>query len=408
MIIPSLLDTDHYKITMGQVVFNQFPGARVHYEFINRGRTPFPPGFAKDLCHEVRQLADLQATPREIAWLQRIGTRDEERGTSEPPHPSPLTPRPCFKRTYLEWLAHYRFNPEEVAIRQSGGNLDIAVEGPWYRTIFWEIPLLSLVSELYFRQCRPLEGWIERIETKAERMAAAGVHWADFGTRRRFSLAVQDKVNEVMSAYRPLFLGTSNPFLAMKYGLTPIGTYAHEAPMAMQALSGLVTCDKQWIDAWVREYDGDLGIALTDTLTTDYFLRSFGRKEAKLFDGVRQDSGQPRVIAERIIAHYQALDIDPRSKRIIFSDRLTDDSIIALHRQFSSRIMVSGGIGTYLTNDVGHQPLNIVIKLTAADSGHGFVPVVKLSDDAGKHTGDARRLTAVYAELGLALNKDDL
>jgi nicotinate phosphoribosyltransferase len=381
MIIHSLLDTDHYKLTMGQVIFNQFPRARAHYRFFNRGRTPFPEGFAEALRAQVQQLGELRATAGEIDWL--------------------ASAVPYFKPTYLEWLAHYRFDPSEVTIRQESGTLEIEIHGPWYRTVLWEVPILALVSELYFTGRRPADDWAERIRAKAERMASAGIHWADFGTRRRFSAAVQDKVNEVMRVYRPHFLGTSNPHLAMKYDLPPIGTYAHEAPMAMQVVVGPGACNSAWMEAWVREYEGELGIALTDTVTSVHFFRHLGRRDARLFEGVRQDSGQPPVIAEMALARYKELGIDPHFKQIIFSDNLTDAKLIALHEQFNNRIRVSGGIGTYLTNDVGHPPLNIVIKLVAADFGHGPVPVVKLSDDPGKHTGEAQRISAARLELGL-------
>ena len=155
----------------------------------------------------------------------------------------------------------------------------------------------------------------------------------------------------------------------------------------MQALVGVRGCNREWMNAWVDAYRGDLGIALTDTVTSPVFFCDFDRREAKLFDGIRQDSGDPAMIAEMAIRHYESLGIDPRTKQVIFSDNLNDDKLIALNRQFCNRIMVTGGIGTFLTNDVGHKPLNIVIKLTAANFGGGMVPVVKLSDDAGKYTG---------------------
>ena len=382
MILQSFFDTDHYKITMGQVIFHQFPRVGAKYQFINRAGTLFPESFAETLRGQVRDLADLQVRPEEIAWLL-----DHVR---------------YLKPTYLEWLQHYRFNPEEVAIRQQKGDLSIEVRGPWYHTVFWEVPLLALVSELYFRGRRPAADWQERITAKSAKMAAAGVHWADFGTRRRFAYAVQEKVVELMRGYRPLFLGTSNPYLAMKFDLTPVGTYAHEGPMAMQVPAGVRGCNQAWIDAWVREYEGDLGIALTDTVTSAYFFRHFSRRDTKLFDGIRQDSGSPSAIAELAIQHYQSLNVDPRSKRIIFSDSLTDDKIIALHEQFRERIKVTGGIGTFLTNDVGHTPLNIVMKLVAADFGDGLRPVVKLSDDPGKYTGEAPLVAAALRDLGLA------
>jgi nicotinate phosphoribosyltransferase len=382
MIIQSLLDTDLYKITMGQVIFNQFPRARARYRLINRGAMPFPEGLGDRLGDEVRRFDHLQAKGAEIDWL--------------------LKKVRYLKPTYLEWLAHYRFKPEEVTIRQAGCMLEVEVSGPWYRTVFWEVPLLAVISELYFADRQPLPGWEDRITGKAERMASVGAHWVDFGTRRRFSYQTQDAVNQIMSRYRPFFAGTSNPHMAMKYDVTPIGTYAHEGPMAMQVLAGVACADQVWMDAWVEEYQGDLGIALTDTLTSEYFFRQFGLKEAKLFDGVRQDSGDSRRIAEKAIAHYQSLHIDPRSKHIIFSDSLTDDKLMALHKEFSDRIRVSGGIGTYLTNDVGHQPLNMVIKMTEADFGNGWVPVIKLSDDPGKQSGDPSRLAAALVELGMS------
>jgi nicotinate phosphoribosyltransferase len=381
MIISSLLDTDHYKLTMGQVIFHHFPRAVVRYQFINRGHTPFPGGFGAVLRPHIDRLAELRAHPEEIAWLKQVAS--------------------YFKPTYLEWLANYRFNPAEVTIRQEGDVLEIEVLGPWFRTVFWEVPLLALVSELFFANRQPVAGWQERIQTKSEKMAAAGVHWVDFGTRRRFSLAVHDKVNEVMRRYQPHFLGTSNPYLARKYALPPVGTFAHEGPMALQAGVGLLTSNQVWLDTWVQEYEGELGIALTDTLTSAYFFKNFGRRETKLFDGLRQDSGDPAAVADMAIRHYRSMDVDPRTKRIVFSDNLTDDRLIALHRRFAGQIMVLGGIGTFLTNDVGHRPLNIVMKLTAADFGQGLTPVIKLSDEPGKYAGDASQIASARAQLRL-------
>jgi nicotinate phosphoribosyltransferase len=382
MIIQSLLDTDHYKITMGQVIFHRFPRAQARYEFINRGKTPFPEGFGAQVARHVQELADLRLTPTEADWLRKRVD--------------------YFKPTYLEWLANYRFDPREVSVGQVDGVLSMDVAGPWYRTVFWEVPLLALVSELYFGGTAPASDWRDRIHQKAERLSAAGVQWVDFGTRRRFSYEVQRAVNDVMRDCRPLYLGTSNPYLAMMYDLPPVGTYAHEAPMAMQALVGFSSADRVWMEAWQEEYQGELGIALTDTLTTRRFLSDvFEGRMARLFDGVRQDSGDPAAVAEMVIAHYEKLGIDPRSRRIMFSDSLTDQKLIALHERFRDRIEVAGGIGTFLTNDMGARPLNIVIKMTAADFGHGWVPVIKLSDDPGKQSGDAARVALARQELGV-------
>ncbi|HET6382214.1 MAG TPA: nicotinate phosphoribosyltransferase [Armatimonadota bacterium] len=386
-IIPSILDTDHYKITMGQVVFNQFPNALVRYEFINRGKTSFPPGFDKALRAQIQMMAALRLAGEEAQWY-----RDAVR---------------YLKPTYIEWLQGYRFNPDEVTITQEGGDLRVTIEGPWYRTILWEVSLLSLISELYYRLSgiEPDAEWEQRAEQKAKRMAHAGLHWIDFGSRRRFSLTVQEEVNIRMKAFPGLFLGSSNPYICKRHGLTPMGTFAHEGPMAMQSLYGPRMCSRIWMDAWVREYNGDLGIALTDTLTTPVFLRYFDMFHAKLFDGVRIDSGDPVEVAEMVLAHYDSMNIPTRSKRFVFSDSLDDERAIALHRRFSDRCMVTAGIGTFLTNDCGARPLNMVIKLVAADLGVGFHDLVKLSDDIGKHTGQTSAIELCQRDLGLVGRK---
>lgn len=382
-VIPSILDTDHYKITMGQVVFNQFSNIRVRYRFFNRGKTPFPAGFAAALQDQIHKMADLRLNSEEANWYGKAAR--------------------YLKPTYLEWLQGYRYDPEDVTVAQDGGDLRIEIEGLWYRTIFWEVPLMSIVSELFFRMSniRPDAAWEDRLKLKSDRMAEAGVHWVDFGSRRRFSLVVQDRVNAHMKQFKGLFLGCSNPYICKRQDLVPVGTYAHEGPMAMQSLHGPKLCNRIWMDTWVREYRGDLGIALTDTVTTPIFLQDFDLYYSKLFDGVRIDSGDASAVAEMMLAHYEERKIDARSKRIIFSDSLNDTKAIELHRQFEGRCMMQAGIGTFLTNDCGARPLNMVIKLVAANFGSGFVETVKLSDDVGKHTGGAPVVELLQRELGL-------
>jgi nicotinate phosphoribosyltransferase len=379
-IIRAVTDNDLYKFTMGQVA-QHYADAVVRYRFINRDRRPFRPGFDRDVRHHIDAMADLRLTPQEFDWLRANC--------------------PWLKLSYLQWLRQFRFDPSQVKVSQDGTDLRIDVEGPWFEAIYWEVPLMSLVSELHFRDVPPAPDWAQRIRQKAERLAGAGVNWIDFGTRRRFSFAVQDKVCEVMRAYAPLFRGTSNPYMALRHGLVPQGTFAHELPMAMQAKHGFKACNLAALDAWVADYRGDLGIALTDTVTTEVFLRDFDKFYAKLFDGVRLDSGDPFVMGERLLAHYDRLKIDARSKVLVFSDALNDEKAIALHKHFCERVRVTAGIGTFLTNDVGHKALNMVIKLTHADFGFGPVGLVKLSDEPGKHTGDAGDIAAAKQTLGI-------
>jgi nicotinate phosphoribosyltransferase len=379
-LIPSLLDNDLYKFTMAQVA-HDFPGAAVRYRFINRDQRAFRAGFADELRQHVDAMADLRLTDAEYDWLRRFA--------------------PWLKPEYVDRLRQFRFDPSQVRIEQDDSRLSIEVEGPWTETIYWEVPLLALVSELHFKAERPDPAWEDRLRAKADRFAAAGVSDIDFGTRRRFGFAVQDRVCEILKAYAPLFRGTSNCHFAMKHGIAPQGTFAHELPMALQAKVGVRDCNRAALDLWVAHYRGDLGIGLTDTVTTDVFLRDFDSYYAKLFDGVRLDSGDPAEVGERFIAHYERLKIDTRCKVLVFSDALNTDKAIALHERFKGRAKTTMGIGTHLTNDVGHKPLNIVIKLTHADFGEGMKGVVKLSDDAGKYTGEPGDVERAKRTLGL-------
>ena len=377
---PSLLDNDLYKFTMGQVALD-YPSARVRYRFINRGRTPFRDGFNSELRASVDAMSKLRLNDAEREWM-RANT-------------------PWLKPEYVDWLGRFRLNPEHVRIEQTGTDLTVEVEGPWAETIYWEVPLLGLISELHFKDTRPAPDWEQRLREKAERLSAAGVSWIDFGTRRRFSYAVQARVCEILKPFTPLFRGTSNCHFAHMLGLSAHGTFAHELPMALQAKAGVRGCNRAAMDAWIAHYRGELGIALTDTVTTDAFLRDFETFYARLFDGVRLDSGDPTVVGERVLAHYAELKIDARCKVLVFSDALTTEKAVALHKHFEGRCRTTMGIGTHLTNDVGRRPLNIVMKLTHADFGAGMKGLVKLSDDPGKYTGEADDIASVKRELGI-------
>ena len=376
-IINSILDTDFYKITMGEVVFHHFPLAEAEYTFIDRSKFTYPLGFDVALKNQIRFLSCFTLTNEETNYLRSI---------------------PFLRPTYIDWLSHYRFNPDEVEISQDNlGRLSIKIRGPWYKTIYWEVPLMAIISELYFKMnnITPDQLSERRIIEKAINLEKNVCHWIDFGTRRRFSYKIQDMVVKHMSKYVG-FLGTSNPHFARKYGVRANGTYAHESIMAMSALYGPRMANKTWMKLWAEHFNGNVGISLTDTFTTDVFLRDFDAYEARLFDGVRQDSGDPIKWGNKMINHYNHLGIPTKNKRLVFSDGLTTQKYIAIDKYFRDVAQPCGGIGTHFTNDVGTAtPLNIVVKLTALNG----IDVVKLSDNPGKHTGNPEEIERVKEEL---------
>lgn len=363
---------------MQNAVVKLFPRAKVRFQFINRGKTPFPEGFAEQLRKEVHQMSLLQLTADEKNFLA-------ER---------------CYylDPTYLDFLAGYKYDPSEVGIVQNGGELNISIEGYWYRTIMWEVPLMAMISELYFKMTNQPTNDINTIidvaQRKAVRFNNMAVNVADFGTRRRYSYENHKRIVNALKNYgKPSFIGSSNVHFAHMFNVTPIGTHAHEWFMFHAAKYGYKMANKLALDNWVRVYRGDLGIALSDTFTSDVFFNAFDTKFAKLFDGVRHDSGDPFVFADKTIEHYKKLRIDPLSKVIVFSDNLNVDLVEKIADYCRNKIKISFGIGTNLTNDVGVKPLNIVIKIVEArPEGQDWVPTIKLSDEPGKYTGDAEQI----------------
>ncbi len=379
--ITSILDNDLYKFTMQYAVIEKFPNAVVRYRFVNRGNTPFPPGFARELRLWVEQMKYLTLTSEEKDFLRNK----------------------CYylPEFYLDFLEGYRYNPEEVCINQHGDQLEIFIQGFWYRTILWEVPLMALISELFFRMTgqKPNDKDFikETILYKAEFFNNLGIKYADFGTRRRYSYDNHDLVVNLLSSYgKPAFIGTSNVHLAQKYNLTPIGTQAHEWFMYHGAYYGYTKANELALENWADVFKGNLGIALSDTYTSKVFFRSFNTKLSKLFDGVRQDSGDPISFARMTIDHYKKLRIDPLSKVIVFSDSLNPDRVKQIVDAVNGKINISFGIGTNLTNDVGVTPLNIVIKMDAVKyDDDKWISTVKLSDDKGKYTGDRQMIEIV-------------
>lgn len=379
MIIKSILDTDLYKITMQQAVVKLYPSAKVKYTFINRGKTKFPDGFDVKLRKEVKEMEKLVLLKEEKNFIKKVC--------------------PFINKAYLDFLSGFRFDSSEVKIYQEKGDLKISISGFWYKTILWEVPLMALISELYFLMTGDSFKVLNNETTIADNIEKAylfknnNINYADFGTRRRFSYDNQNKVINDFKNYSNNFVGTSNVHFAHKFNLKPIGTHAHEWFSFHAAKYGYKMANTLAMDKWVDVYRGDLGIALPDTFTTDVFFRSFEKKFAKLYDGIRHDSGDPFEFVNKTIYHYEKLGIDPKSKAIIFSDSLNTEAAIKIKNFCRGKIKCSFGIGTNFTNDVGVKPLNIVIKMTKAKpEGDEWINTIKLSDVKGKHTGDKKEI----------------
>ncbi len=372
-ISPSILDNDFYKFTMQYAVIKLFPYAKGRYQFINRGKHEFPPHFAERLREAIDDMVKLKLTHNEKEFLRETC--------------------PYLDPTYLDFLQGYRFDPSEVSIVQEGTDLKVHIEGFWYRTILWEVPIMALICELFYQetqQKRQTDDWvIKTVEDKIQKYKDLDIVFAEFGTRRRHSYEVHDLVvKSLKEKGQSTFIGTSNVYLAMKYNTKPIGTHAHEWFMFHAAKYGFKMANSMGLEHWTDVYRGDLGIALTDTYTTEVFFEQFDKKFAKLFDGVRHDSGDPLEFGDKTIAHYQKLGIDPLTKTIIFSDGLNYEKVERITEHCKGRIGLSFGIGTDLTNDVGLKPMNIVLKMTEAKPENAnWTGVVKLSDEPKKHTG---------------------
>ncbi|MBY0066031.1 MULTISPECIES: nicotinate phosphoribosyltransferase [Empedobacter] len=386
-IIKSIIDNDFYKFTMQFGVTKLYPDVMARYKFINRGEHQFPEGFAEELQKEINAMASLALTKDEKNFF-----------TTNCPYLSPA---------YLDFLQGYRYDPNEVKITQNGTDVEVHVEGYWYRTILWEVPILCLISEVFYKLTNAKritnEEITKRTSDKVDLYNRLGVTVAEFGTRRRHSYEVHDVVMKELTNHKgKSFVGTSNVHFAHKYGVKPIGTHAHEWFMFHGARYGFKIANSISLDRWVKVYYGDLGIALTDTYTSDVFFGQFDKKLSKLFDGVRHDSGDPIEFGEKTIAHYEKMGINPLFKTIIFSDGLNSEKVEMITKAFKGRIGLSFGIGTNLTNDTDLKPMNIVMKLTEISSiDIKWTGVVKLSDEKNKHTGTPRMIALAKEMLDL-------
>jgi nicotinate phosphoribosyltransferase len=373
-IIQSILDNDLYLFTMQWATIKIFPELKVRYKFITRSEIEFPKKFDIELRKQVQYMSELALKETDYLFLKKIKYLPE---------------------TYVNFLKVFKYNPCQIKIKQIGGHLDITLEGTLSTCMMWEVPLLSIISELYFimtEQQVDLHNLLNKDMAKAKFLKDNGVNFVDMGQRRRYSFENHDRIVHIFSNYQPNFVGTSNVFLAKKYDLKPIGTCAHLWFMIHAALYGYTLANEIALDNWIKVYGGDLGIALSDTYTSNVFYKSFNLKFVKLFDGVRQDSGDTIEFADKTITHYKSLGIDPLTKTIIFSDNLNPEKAVNIKKYCENKINCSFGIGTNFTNDVGVTPLNMVIKISEVFINGEWFPAVKLSDDPGKSTGDPKEV----------------
>ncbi|KQV48433.1 nicotinate phosphoribosyltransferase [Pelomonas sp. Root1217] len=389
-VITSLLDTDLYKFTMWQTLLHRHPQTQAEYRFVCRNQPGYPLAELKeDVERELQALCALSFRADELAYVK--GLR-------------------FIKSDFVDFLRIFRFQRDFVEVTTDGAQLNIVARGPQVHVMGFEIPVLAIVNELYFRRLDTPEVRAEgqrRLSAKIATLQAFATEprpqrhpfdLFDFGLRRRFSGAWQrEVVRQLRDALPQHFKGSSNVLLAKELGLVPIGTMAHEYLQTYQALGTVRLRDHQKaaLEDWVQEYRGDLGTALTDVVGMDAFLADFDLYFAKLFDGLRHDSGDPVAWGEKALAHYARLRIDPHTKRLVFSDGLTVTKAIELYRHFADRVQLGFGIGTHLSNDLGPTPLNIVMKLTHANGQ----PVAKLSDSPGKTLCDDETFLAYLRQV---------
>ncbi len=375
-IIESLLDTDLYKFTMMQVYLHQFPSASGTYTFKCRNATGKKLGlYVDEISRQIDHLCTLRVKPEELEYLRSLR---------------------FMKSDFVDFLELFQLNRKAVTIKTTDNpdDLDISVSGPLVQRSLFETFILSIVNEVYFNSFTTddvIRRGMTNFDAKMNIANAATINnsqnlqpfsWAEFGTRRRFSRIWQEMLlTRIKQLKLPSFRGTSNVDLARRLGLTPIGTMAHEYLQAHQALgSRLRDFQKHAFENWVKEYRGDLGIALTDVIGMDAFLDDFDLYFSKLFDGLRHDSGDPVEWGEKAISHYHKMGIDPKTKILIFSDGLDFQKAVELYEHFNERIKLTSCIGTNITNDVGLEPLQLVMKLTECNGQ----PVIKRSDSPGK------------------------
>lgn len=368
----SLLWNDLYKFTMMWAVLKLFPTIKVKYTFYDRNNIVYPDGFDVELRKVIETYRNRSMSPkRKKEFADKCS---------------------FLPQAFFDFLDGYKFDPTEVGVTQDAeGHLHITISGYWYRTILWEVPLMASICDLYYKmtgQVVDVNSYeiLNSHRVKATEFNMRNIRYVDFGTRRAYSPKNHENVVRTFcTTFGGNFIGTSNIELGCAFGTKIIGTYAHEFVSAHGAMFGYSHANKHAMDSWVKVYNGNLGIALPDTFTTDAFFVDFDSLYANLFTGIRHDSGDPLEFIDNVIEHYQRLGIDPTTKTLVFSDGLNMDEVIRIDAHRHNEIKRTYGIGTWLTNNIpGIKPLNIVIKLTEVDG----LPAIKLSDNPAKSIGD--------------------
>ncbi|MDO5154706.1 MAG: nicotinate phosphoribosyltransferase [Eubacteriales bacterium] len=374
-IITSLLETDLYKFSMGMAIYHQFSDYKTTWTFKCRNTdVQFTEEMVNEIREQIKAYCGLRFTEEELEYLHNIV---------------------WLKGSYVDFLRLWQPRYEDFEITTDAEcGLAIDTRGTWLNTSMYEIPVLAIVNEVYFRmhydyEKELLPSFKEKLQDKVQKLETENYRlgtFSEFGLRRRLSSEAQELAVKALAGAKineSKFIGTSNVYLAKKFGLTPVGTMAHEWIMCTgQGNHKHNPAYSNWyaLDAWVKEYGVLNGIALTDTITTDCFLRDFGLTYATLFNGVRHDSGDPIAWGEKMLAHYKKLGIDPKRKTLLFSDGLDFQRATDIYNHFKDQINVAFGIGTYLSNDTNVHALNIVMKVTMCNGSD----VAKISDVAGK------------------------
>lgn len=387
MCVKSILDTDLYKFTTSYAYMKLFPDAEGTFEFNDRANTEYNEDFIKQLRIEFASLGMLFLDEKEFKFVC-----NEIR---------------FIPQFYWEWLKSFNFDFNKINVYLDGNkHLRINVTDKLYKVTLYETPILAIVSEVR-NKWLGYSANIEEVKSKLEsKIALSNEHklkFSEFGMRRRFSYNVQDEVCKMLKEKAIYCTGTSNVHMAMRHNMKVMGTHPHEWFMFHGAQYGYKQANYMALENWVNVYDGDLGIALSDTYTTGAFLSNFSRKHAKLFDGVRHDSGDPYKFVNNVIKRYKELGIDPTTKTIIFSNSLDFETYKEISEYCQGRIRCAAGIGTNLTNDCGFTPSNIVMKLSNCrmNSRQIWCTTVKLSDDKGKAMGFEDEIGNCLYELGL-------
>lgn len=385
-LIQSIIDTDLYKLSTSYAYMKLYPEAQGTFTFTDRNNEKVSLSFIQQLKICFAELSNLRLTIGEKHWCTKH--------------------IPYIPEMYWEWLSQLRFDSDKILMWIDDESvLHIEVTDYLYKVTLYEIPILAIVSELRNKQ-NPLNTSeaLDRLDSKIILANEYGLKFSEFGTRRRFSYSLHNLIVQRLKEKCPVnCVGTSNVFLAMKYKMTPIGTFPHEWIMFHGAIWGYQEANYLGMRDWVRTYDGNLGIFLMDTYTSNVGLKNMSLKFAKLFDGVRQDSGDEYKIGNMVINRYRELGIDPTTKTIVFSNALDFNKYLDIATYFKGRIRVSAGIGTNLTNDTGFKPSNIVMKLSKCriNKNQEWRKCIKISDDLGKHLGDDKEFEIAKYQLGI-------